>query len=355
VTLDVLHVSRFFHPHVGGTENFIAALAAATDDRGVRSSVLTSRRYAGDLGPAPAVAVTRVPVFGPDAFPIPRGGLGEIAEAVAAADIVHVHDLRFLLEAVVALAKRHRKPLVLTTHGLIFHTRRLRAVKWAAWHSYYRALLGQFDAVWCGSSADLSYCRRNGLRNARLVPNPVAIEGFSSTSAVERQERTLIFFGRIAPNKGLERLGPLLEANPGWTLTVVGTGSPRDVNALRSRLEDLSRVSFVGSLANEDLYRELARHACAVLPSRAEGFGLTLVEAMASGIPVVASDIPSYREIAEGSPVRLVDFGTSEAAAAVRDAVVAWDEAAARRRAEDFSWRARADEFATLYLSLAGG
>jgi alpha-1,3-mannosyltransferase len=356
VTVDVLHVSRFFHPHVGGTENFVAALAAATRDYGVRSTVLASRRYADDRGPLPEVPVHRIPVVGVDAMPLPVGGLGEVATLVGAADVVHVHDLRFLLEPVVALAKFRRTPLVLTTHGLIFHTQRLRAAKLVAWHSYYRALLGRFDVIACGSTQDLSYCLRVGLRNARLLPNPVAIEGFAGVERAQPRAGTLIYFGRLAPNKGLERLAPLLDVDERFTLTVVGSGAPDYVDTLRRSLGHADRVRFLGALSNEELYRELAVHACAVLPSRAEGFGLTLVEALASGIPVVAGDIPSYREIAAGSPVRLVDFDSAEhAAAAVRDAVGAWDADAAKRRAAAFSWSERADGFAALYTSLVAG
>jgi alpha-1,3-mannosyltransferase len=356
MTIDVLHVSRFFHPHVGGTENFVADLASATRDHGVRSSVLASRRYADDQGPPPAVPVHRLPVVGFDAMPLPVGGFGQVASLVGAADVVHVHDLRFLLEPVVALAKLRRTPLALTTHGLIFHTQRLRAAKLAAWHSYYRALLGRFDVIACSSSQDLSYCLRAGLHNARLLTNPVAIDGFAGVERARPREGALIYFGRLAPNKGLERLASLLDADQRFTLTIVGSAAPAYVAALERSLGHADRVRFLGALSNEELYRELAVHACAVLPSRAEGFGLTLVEALASGIPVVASDIPSYREIAAGSPVRLVDFDSAEhAAAAIHDGVGAWDAEAAKRRAAGFSWRERANDFAALYTSLVAG
>jgi glycosyltransferase involved in cell wall biosynthesis len=90
-----------------------------------------------------------------------------------------------------------------------------------------------------------------------------------------------------------------------------------------------------------------------VLPSRAEGFGLTVVEALATGVPVVASRIPSYRTIASDSPVRLVDFDRpAEVVAGIRSALSDWDARRAREVAGRFSWKHRGRDFLVLYESL---
>jgi alpha-1,3-mannosyltransferase len=296
-----------------------------------------------------------VPVLGPDVFPVPRGGYRLLWSLVRDADVVHVHDLRFALEPTVAAARRNGTPLVLTTHGLIFHTPRLQTAKFLAWRSYYRAVLSRFDVVACGSERDLDYCRRARLDNARLVQNPVAVEGFLDVERAPGGIGALLYFGRLAPNKGIERLARVLDLRPEWTLTVVGTGAADYVERLRTHF-DPTQATFVGPVSDDELRERLARADCVVLPSYEEGFGLALVEAMAAGAPVVASDIAPFREIASDTSVRLVDFDDEAAtSAAVAAALHEEESASARTRAATFSWRIRAPEFATLYRELATG
>jgi alpha-1,3-mannosyltransferase len=356
--LRVLHVSRFYHPHVGGTENFIAHLADAVAEHGIASSVLTTDRYAEDSGPAPRVPVTRLPAIGSDRLPLPRGRMRNVFAAVGNTDIIHVHDLRFLFELVTTAGALRQVPVVLSSHGFIFHTTRTRRMKEIAWRSYYRMLLGRCSLVLCDSEHDLAACRRARLTNARLWPIPVRTDPFEDVQPETRDGNALLYFGRIAPNKGIERLPAVLDRAPQtWVLTVAGSGDERYVNILRRLFTRFGpRVTFTGPVPDEELRPLLARHACIVLPSTAEGFGITLVEALASGVPVVASDIPSYREIARRSPARLVDFDKADAVVeCVTSAVRGWDRAAARRRAREFSWHRRAPDLAAIYRALAHG
>lgn len=350
----VLHVSRFFHPHVGGTENFIAQLAEALAPYGVRSTVLASERHVDENGPAPAIPVERLPAIGPDRAPIPYARLGRATKLLGSADIVHAHDLRFLFELAASVTALRHVPLVLSSHGLIFHTQRLARVKAAAWHGYYRLLLRRCAVVLCGSAHDLAACQRIGLDRAELWANPVRTTPFENLRP-SPEDGALLYFGRIAPNKGLERLREVLDRAPAsWRLTIVGHGEDSYVEGLRTLFDPLgARVNFAGALPDSALAETIRRHACVVLPSVAEGFGLTLVEAMAAGVPVVASDIPPYREIAGDSPVRLVDFAhPAEAVAAIGSAVAGWDPAVARARASEFSWSRHAGELAERYRGL---
>lgn len=356
--LRVLHVSRFYHPHVGGTENFIAHLAEAVAAHGIRSSVLATNRYATDPGPEPRVPVVRLPAVGSDRLPIPYGGVREALCAIGGADVVHVHDIRFLLELVTTTAALRNVPVVLSSHGFLFHTTSSRRIKEVVWRSYYRLLLGTCSVVLCDSEHDLAACRRAGLTNARLWTIPVRTESYEDVEPESSDGMSLLYFGRIAPNKGIERLAGVLDrVPPTWTLTVAGSGDERYVASLQTLFVRFgSRVSFTGPVTDAALPLLISRHACVVLPSTAEGFGITLVEALASGVPVVASDIPSYREIARGSPAPLVDFERPDAVVeCVTSTVREWDRAAARQHAGRFSWRLRARDLAAIYRAIARG
>ncbi|TVT14098.1 glycosyltransferase family 4 protein, partial [Amycolatopsis rhizosphaerae] len=102
-------------------------------------------------------------------------------------------------------------------------------------------------------------------------------------------------------------------------------------------------LRLLGRIPDEELAEVLRRAAVVAVPSRAEGFGLPVLEAMAAGVPVVHSDAPALVEVAGGAG-RCVPRGEVEAlAAALREVLSSPGEAArmaaaGRRRAADFSW-----------------
>lgn len=323
----VLHVARFFHPAVGGTENVIAHLADALGREGIESAVLVSDRRRDEHGPPPRVPVLVVPVVGSNRFPLPVGRLRQVVRAIREADVIHVHDVRFLFEVARLLAWVLRRPLIVSTHGLMFHTEFLGGTKRWLWKHYYaRALRGAAHVV-AASERDAALCRDVGIvDNLTVIHNPVRTAPFAQARLdLPRDPHRLLTFGRIAPEKSLDRLVAVMEAAPAaWRLRIAGTGDERDVDALRARLAPLGdRVELVGYKTDEDLAAELSECACVVLPSRQEAFGLTLVEAMTSGAPIVASDIAAYRELADSAGVAFADFDDPQAVVRAVESVAA--------------------------------
>lgn len=351
----ILHVSRNYHPYVGGTENVMASLVGALSQRGVTSRVVVTDRRRGAPGPAPAVDVLAVPAVGPDRFPLPVGRLGAVARAVRWADVVHLHDLRFLFETIRLTSWATRTPMVLSTHGLIFHTERLAGAKSLLWHHYYGRVLPTLDRIIADSRRDAALCREAGATaNVEVVLNGVDTHDLLALDpTAARTPHRLLYFGRIAPEKSLERLPPVIEALPTpWRLRLAGGGSPEDQRWLQERLSSVAdRVDVLGHVSEEQRRSELAQCTAVVLPSREEAFGLTLVEAMAAGAPVVASDIPAYRELGEDTGVRLVDFDDPRGVATAIEEAGARDHdpEPGRRRAAQLSVGAMTDRILSIY------
>jgi glycosyltransferase involved in cell wall biosynthesis len=129
---------------------------------------------------------------------------------------------------------------------------------------------------------------------------------------------------------------------------------PSELETIARRANVHERVIFLGYVPREDL-PDLYRDAAAfVLPSRLEGFGLPLVEAMASGTPVIAADTSSIPEVV-GDAGALFPAGDHHALA--RAVVGLLDDTARRgdfvdrglRRARDFDWKATARKHAEVY------
>jgi len=347
----VLHLSRNYHPVIGGTENFIASLVRHVEPLGVKSAVVCSARHTAGEGALPEVPVLRVRSFGPDRMQVTRHVSTQLRALITWADVLHFHDLRFGLDLLARVKAARATPRVLSTHGLIFHTNDDDRVKHLLWRGVLVPTLRTFDAVLASSAADFAWV--SDLPRAQLMENPVDVDRFTAVTAVPPNDGPLLYFGRLAPNKGLEMLAPLLRIDPGLRLVVTGRGDPQYVATLERSFIGLA-AELTGELDASGLDEQLRACRAIVLPSRTEGFGLTLVEAMATGRPVIAADIPPYREIAVGTDVELVDF---EDPAMVIERLGRAGQGTGHRanveRARSYSWETRAPEFADLYRDLA--
>jgi len=134
--------------------------------------------------------------------------------------------------------------------------------------------------------------------------------------------RLILTTGRLSPEKNQQVLVRILEHQANVDLAIAGEGPARaSLAATAKRLGVENRVHLVGELPPSSVPDFLAMEGIFAFPSRYEAFGFSVVEAMATGLPVVASDIPAMREI-------LGDSGTDEAGIRVTpDSIEEWTAA----------------------------
>jgi len=189
----------------------------------------------------------------------------------------------------------------------------------------------------------------------RVIPEGVPRCFAGATRATPAGVPYVLFVGTIEPRKNLEvllaafrlvlggrdRLELVLAGRSGWG----AMPEPRDLGG---------RVRRVGHVADDELVRLYEGASCLVLPSLYEGFGLPLLEAMATGTPAVASDIPALRELG-GDSVRYTDPRDPAALARAIEACLADVEstrilaARARLRAGEYRWDRCADATLAVY------
>jgi phosphatidyl-myo-inositol alpha-mannosyltransferase len=194
-----------------------------------------------------------------------------------------------------------------------------------------------------------------------IVPNGADVGRFSDAEPADLGEGTkLLFVGRLDERKGfptaVAAFGRLAVDRPELRLIVVGDGPDRTaIDALPSDVRD--RVSMLGPVPNVDL--PPFERACDLYLGTSvggESFGVVLVEAMAAGLPVVASDIPGYDEVVtdgvEGLLVPSRDpAGVAQAVETILDdpALAARFSAAGRARAATFDWQVVGARIEELY------
>ncbi|MGW4393922.1 glycosyltransferase family 4 protein [Amycolatopsis nivea] len=301
--LRILLVSHYYPPHVGGIENVAAQQARALAARGHEVAVLTSALPAAP--PADGVRVVRVPAWNGvedrTGVPFPVFGprlLRAVREGVRWADVVHVHDTLYQSSWLAGLrAARTGTPLFVTQHvAVVEHPSMLvRGVQHAVYRTIGRRLFRAGREVFVVNDSVAAFVRRFRRGGAKLLPNGVDTTRYRPASAEEiplLRERwglparriLVLFVGRPVPKKGYDLL--LAARHPDYDLVFAGE-RPKHVPGDPS-------IHHLGALRPDelgDLYR-----ACDVfaLPSTAEGFPLTVQEAMASGLPVVTTDDPGY-------------------------------------------------------------
>ena len=112
-------------------------------------------------------------------------------------------------------------------------------------------------------------------------------------------KKTFLYVGSLYPHKNIRLVIDALSHLQGYELLIAGTRTVFQ-NQVRKYIQQKNleqRVHVLGYVSDEELHRDYASIFALVQPSRSEGFGLTGVEAMAAGAPVLASDIPIFREI----------------------------------------------------------
>ena len=160
--------------------------------------------------------------------------------------------------------------------------------------------------------------------------------------------------GSFMPYKNVETMIAGMAELPDMTLHLLSRIAPELRAGLEARIPAGANVVFHNGVTDAEYEAMLARTTALISLSRAEGYGLPLVEAMSHGTPVIASDIPIFREVGDDAVSYVHPDSPAEFAAAVRrlEEPELW-KARSRRsveRAADFSW----DQSARRLIDLAG-
>ncbi len=310
----ICQVAPYLHPHVGGVESHVETISAELAARGHDVTVLTTRL----TGTPPreerqGYTIERIPHWGIYFNTPVTPAIGTwIADHAGGIDLLHTHSPPPITSFFAARAARQaRLPHILTYHcdleipfpggGFLVET--------------YRRTLGRYtvnraDRVVATTKTYASTSRALWKReDIEVVPNPVDARRFGPhrhgdgprTRFGLGNRPIALFVGRLQSHKGIEQFVRAAEhTDPDVVHLVVGDGPQR---AALERLSHSARyrnkVVFAGRVPYDVLPDYYAAATLGALPStsRLEAFGIAALEAMATGRPVVVSDIPGVTEV----------------------------------------------------------
>ena len=344
----------------GGVQVHVRQLAAALRERGHQTLILApARGRAAEAGVEVVGRAVGVPFNGsiapicpdPRSRRVIRRALGRFRP-----DVVHVHEPSApstgMFAALVATC-----PVVATFHAYSEGSRALTVIG-----PVLRRMWSRLAIRLAVSEAAAEFARRQVRGEVRVIPNGADVELFSAASPSDLPPgRRLLFVNRLEPRKGfgvaIRAFNLVAQEMPEALLVVAGDGPERAVvDELPPQAR--SRVHMLGSVPHRDLPPFHA--ACEVFLGPAvggESFGIVLVEAMAAGLPVVASDIPGYREVVRDGvdgilvPPRHPGELAAAALRVLRDPALAERlRKAGKERANDYRWESVAARIEDAYL-----
>lgn len=327
LALKILLVNALFHPFKGGVEKHLLELSKALVRNGVKVHVLTARlegtkqyeEFDGVKVHRIACTEMRLPGFYPPPVILAPDVYSKIAELDGREhfDLVHLQDRWFPdFSLSLAYAKNAGKPFVLTLHnarpvGIAPH--------YTLFGGAYDSLLGKpvlensdlIISVSKWAMGDIGHygiprskmvAIHNGISPSEYKPSEKRAERFRKKHAFLKGAKILLFVGRIIRQKGVEYLldamPSVLQRVPNARLVIVGRGNRLEEMRFRaSKLGLEGKVRFEGFLEEEELKDALCACDAFVLPSLWEVLPISILEAMACGKPIVASNVGGNSEL----------------------------------------------------------
>lgn len=315
--MKILNVNNMLDPvSGGGTAERTLQMSRALARAGVACTILTT-----DVGLTPErmreLGRTDVVVCPSlwKRFFVPRISYRKVRELVRQADVVHLMGHWSVLNAIVYLAaSRMKKPYVVCPAGALPIYGRSGMLK-----RIYNRLVGYAlirRATFCIAitPAEIPQFERYGVPGDRIhvIPNGIVLDDLPppDPSAFRQKHAlgaapTILFVGRLNHIKGpdllLEAFGNLQRELAGYQLVFVGPdgGMLATLEAMAERLGVADRVRFLGFIGGADKYQAYFSSSLLVIPSRQEAMSIVVLEAGATGTPVLLTDQCGFSEIGE--------------------------------------------------------
>lgn len=292
----VLHIGKYYPPHVGGMETHVRSLCKELR-RDIEVEVIVANDNRNTIEETiEGVKVTRVgTLLNFAAAPVCLGMVRKIRETDA--DIVHLH-LPNPTAILAYIVSRHSGRLIVTYHSDIIRQKLLGAAFWP----FLRHILKKAQVIIVGSPNYIETSRiLSKFRDkCRVVPFGIPFEEFQQRNTEEVAKirklygtRIVLGVGRLVYYKGFEYLIRAMKEVPGHLL-IIGDGPLRGELEREAKTCGLSeRVSFLRDVKDLRPFYQAADVFVLSSIARSEAFGIVQLEAMACGVPVVNTSLDS--------------------------------------------------------------
>jgi len=311
--ITVLMVTDRYLPSIGGVERHVFELSRRLVSMGMNVKIITTDMInfntSGRVAAKSTDQILRFRSY--RLLPLPQG-LGYVTfgmiQALSGANLVHAHGYGRFPTFLAPVCRLMGIPFVTTPHS---GWGRKSFAK-----SFFDAIVPKVSLNWSDvvialSKQEIAYLRSIGVsRQVVLIPNGINLKEFETEGEGKKERGSatteLLFIGRIdIEQKGLDVAVSALStlttrSGMNVNLTMIGPGSQQAISKIRMLAKEhgvLGRVSFYPPPPRAELIGAMKKADILILPSRIESFPLVLLEAMAAGIPVIASRVGGVPDV----------------------------------------------------------
>lgn len=262
----------------------------------------------------------------------------------------------------------YHKPFVMTIHDLLWHHHRGQTVTtlhpWIYWFKYFGYRLVTTLSI---LKTKHIFVPSKEIFDTLLQYYPsaknkteITYEGVSLSPSVKLHQPVpnnfLLFVGSLYPHKNIVVVLKALQQLPKLSLVLVGSRSvfSQQIKQLVTTLDLDKQVVFFGRASDGELHTLYQKAQALVQPSLSEGFGLTGLEAMAAGTPVIASDIPIFHEIYQDAALYCQPHDPQSFVRAIKQLATQRRAliAKGRHQSQKYSWEKMTQQTLTAYQRL---
>lgn len=300
----IVQISAHYPPFLGGTEAVVKHIALELARRLYDSRVITSRigyTAAFHDESLPGYTVNRLPAFVVAHLPVIPGLFVRLL-SMPPGSIFHVHIVQAFIPEIALLAARLKRAKFIGH----FHLDVEPSGKFGFLFKAYKKTLFPYTLRSADKIIVFSLDQKNlvmtnyGVKAAKIaiIPNGVEKEFFIAKKRHLPTIPTLLFAGRLSPQKNVKQLLRALEGiSEDFKTIIVGDGELKpDLVALAQKLT-LKNIQFVGRATGKEMQQRYKQADLFVLPSIKEGMPLVLLEALAGGLPVVATNVLGNKDL----------------------------------------------------------
>jgi glycosyltransferase involved in cell wall biosynthesis len=361
---DIVHISAYYPPHLGGMELAIEMLTRKLYDKGYRISVITSAignetAHSSYISPFP---VARLRAFVAVSTPIIPGLLWKLLRA-SPRSVFHVHVAQAGIPEVAFIAAKIRRiPLVLHVHGDVEASSAAGFLLPLYKKLFLGFVLRHAQAVIVPTPTyQKTMTKRYKLKNAvHAIPTGIDERYFLADYKKKSQKHfTVLYVGRLTVEKNVDLLIKAMQ-NVGHSVhfIIIGDGLLRrslEKTARKNNTQDCI-ITFAGRKSSDELLAYYQKADVLVLASNYESQSLVVLEAMAAGTPVIVADVPAVNEIVGDAGI-LTAKTVDAFSAAITTLIENPNQRLAlaqrgKQRAKAFSWSTLTNKFEDVYDTL---
>ena len=305
--MKIIHIVSYYPPHMGGMELYVKELAQRTASLGHDVHVYTSDKT-GKKSKLPSkknlkisylksIEIGHTPIM--PSLPL------KLMKNIDNNTIVHLHyGIAYSCEVGMILAKIKKAKIVSHIHIDPSPSGHMGSLLSTYKNIFWKRLLPLSNVVICPTEDYINVAKKYGVKKEKCTIIPCGID----TKRIYKNHisepipkiTNILFVGRLNKQKGIPRLlraVKLIQDKYDIILHIVGEGEEKRTIENIIKKENINNVILHGRVPDNSLWELYHKSDIFVLPSERESFGIVLLEAMASGLPIIASDIIGIRNV----------------------------------------------------------